>query len=112
MLPGVKKPTVLWKIYGHWTKAIFLAPVVNGKVDQSKAEVVYDKPPYPAHQELQYGMTSFQIQLNNFPKWLEPLLPPTDCRRRPDQRHLELGNLEEAAKEKERLEIKQRQTRK
>ena len=40
------------------------------------------------------------------------IIPPTDTRRRPDQRALELGDFKLAAKEKERLEVKQRQVRK
>ena len=39
---------------------------------------------------------------------MENIIPPTDTRRRPDQRALELGDFKLAAKEKERLEIKQR----
>ena len=33
------------------------------------------------------------------------IIPPTDTRRRPDQRALELGDFKLAAKEKERLEV-------
>ena len=40
------------------------------------------------------------------------MIPPTDTRRRPDQRALELGDFKLAAKEKDRLEVKQRQVRK
>ena len=39
------------------------------------------------------------------------IIPPTDTRRRPDQRALELGDFKLAAKEKERLEVKQRAAR-
>ena len=52
------------------------------------------------------------MQLNYFPSWLDKYLPPTDTRRRPDQRYLEHGDLLKAAKEKERLEVKQRVARK
>ncbi|KAA0194010.1 Oxysterol-binding protein, partial [Fasciolopsis buskii] len=41
-----------------------------------------------------------------------PFLPPTDCRFRPDIRALELGNMDVAAGEKNRLEEKQRRARK
>ena len=40
------------------------------------------------------------------------MIPPTDTRWRPDQRALELGDFKLAAKEKDRLEVKQRQARK
>ena len=39
-------------------------------------------------------------------------LPPTDCRRRPDQRLMEQGDYDSAADEKHRLEEKQRGVRK
>jgi len=50
--------------------------------------------------------------LNYFPKRLQSVVAPTDSRWRPDQRALEEGNLILAAKEKERLEVKQRKVRK
>ena len=43
---------------------------------------------------------------------MESLLPRTDTRFRPDQRLYENGRVDEADKEKERLEQKQRDTRK
>lgn len=39
---------------------------------------------------------------------LQDKLPPTDSRLRPDQRHLENGEYEEANAEKQRLEQRQR----
>lgn len=58
--PGKKsKPIVLWKVQGHWNKQIKIAPVVNGEVDESKWELVFDKPPYPDNWEWQYGMSNF-----------------------------------------------------
>ncbi len=59
-----------------------------------------------------YGMSNFTLQLNYFPSWLQEKVAPTDTRRRPDQRYLENGDYIMAAKEKERLEIKQRADRK
>lgn len=38
-------------------------------------------------------MTHFSLQLNYLTKELENILPPTDSRRRPDQRALENGDL-------------------
>jgi oxysterol-binding protein 1 len=73
---------------------------------------VFDKPPYPDNWEWQYGMSNFTMQLNYFPSWLDKYLPPTDTRRRPDQRFLEHGELVKAAREKDRLEQKQRAVRK
>ena len=55
-------------------------------------------------------MTSFSMLLNEI---LEPAVyAPTDCRLRPDQRALEDGRYNDADREKQRLEHKQRQARK
>ena len=43
---------------------------------------------------------------------MKKTLPPTDTRRRPDQRYMEEGNYDMAAEEKHRLEEKQRAVRK
>lgn len=43
---------------------------------------------------------------------MDKFLPPTDTRRRPDQRLLEVGDMIQASKEKDRLEVKQRKVRK
>ena len=107
-----KKSEKLWRIEGAWNSIIRMAPYTNGKVDESKWEIIFEKPPYPPGFELQYGMTTFMRSMNYLPRWLEPYLPPTDVRRRPDQAYLEQGELVKAAKEKERLEIKQRKVRK
>uniref|UniRef100_A0A0M3IV07 UBX domain-containing protein n=1 Tax=Ascaris lumbricoides TaxID=6252 RepID=A0A0M3IV07_ASCLU len=57
-----------------------------------------------------YNFTSFTLLLND-PDGVRDYLPRTDSRLRPDMRLLEMGQLDEAAKEKERLEVKQRQAR-
>ncbi len=50
--------------------------------------------------------------LNYLDDEMKKTLPPTDCRRRPDQRFMEEGNYDRAADEKHRLEEKQRAVRK
>ena len=106
---GQKKPTMLWKIHGNWNTKIYVSPYgQDGKVDESRQELVFDKYPYPDKWDYQYGMSNYSMQLNYFPSWLDPHLPPTDTRRRPDQRLLEHGDMVKAAKEKDRLEVKQR----
>ncbi|XP_073139172.1 oxysterol-binding protein-related protein 1D [Henckelia pumila] len=59
-----------------------------------------------------YNLTPFAISLNELTHGLRELLPPTDSRLRPDQRHLENGEYELANAEKLRLEQLQRQARK
>lgn len=84
LIPGEAKPTILWKVFGKWNNQIKIAPVIAGKVDESKTEVVFDKYPYPEKWDWQYGMSNFTMQLNYFPSWLDKYLPPTDTRRRTD----------------------------
>ncbi|KAG2681498.1 hypothetical protein I3843_11G147600 [Carya illinoinensis] len=59
-----------------------------------------------------YNLTSFAITLNELTQGLQEKLPPTDSRLRPDQRHLENGEYEKANTEKQRLERRQRMSRK
>jgi len=73
---------------------------------------VFKKNEYHEKCSFMYGMSNFTLQLNYFPSWLQEKVAPTDTRRRPDQRYLENGDYIMAAKEKERLEIKQRADRK
>ena len=86
----------------------------NGKdVDHRvNEEILWTANPFPENFELQYFFTNFSLQLNNCPDHLREKLAPTDTRLRPDQRALEEGDLDLAATEKDRLEVKQRELRK
>ncbi|XP_063002925.1 oxysterol-binding protein-related protein 2 [Elgaria multicarinata webbii] len=66
----------------------------------------------PANSSQMYNFTSFAVSLNELEKGMEDALAPTDCRLRPDIRHMENGEIDLASKEKERLEEKQRAARK
>ncbi|MQM16662.1 hypothetical protein Taro_049622 [Colocasia esculenta] len=59
-----------------------------------------------------YNLSSFAITLNELTSELQGKLPPTDSRLRPDQRHLENGEYEKANAEKQRLEKRQRMSKK
>ncbi|XP_058143267.1 proteasomal ubiquitin receptor ADRM1 [Dasypus novemcinctus] len=65
----------------------------------------------PPNSAQMYNFTSFAVSLNELQKGMEKALPPTDCRLRPDIRGMELGNMDLASREKERLEEKQREAR-
>lgn len=65
--------------------------------------------PRPADSAQMYNFTSFAMTLNEMEP--ETLLPPTDCRLRPDIRAMENGDMELSNSEKERLEEKQRASR-
>uniref|UniRef100_A0A7N9AWI0 Oxysterol-binding protein n=1 Tax=Mastacembelus armatus TaxID=205130 RepID=A0A7N9AWI0_9TELE len=66
----------------------------------------------PAHSSVMYNFTNFAMSLNELEPGMEAILAPTDCRFRPDIRAMENGNMDEASREKERLEEKQRASRK
>lgn len=59
-----------------------------------------------------YGFGTFSCNLNYMDDYMRKTLPPTDSRRRPDQRFMEEGDYDRAAEEKHRLEEKQRAIRK
>ncbi|XP_075954902.1 oxysterol-binding protein-related protein 2-like isoform X1 [Anarhichas minor] len=58
-----------------------------------------------------YNFTSFAMTLNELEPGMERLLAPTDCRLRPDVRAMENGDIDSSSTEKERLEEKQRASR-
>lgn len=91
---------------GNWSDALYQ------DLGDSRLEILWTVNPLPAHASYQYGFTAYAMDLNHLPETLWKKLPKTDTRFRPDQRHLELGQVEEADEEKTRLETKQRQVRK
>ncbi len=66
----------------------------------------------PDNYEWQYNFSKFTLQLSLVSDQLKEKLPPTDTRFRPDQRALEVGDIELASSEKHRLEEAQRARRK
>ncbi|XP_056588215.1 oxysterol-binding protein-related protein 2-like isoform X2 [Triplophysa dalaica] len=68
--------------------------------------------PRPPHSAEMYNFTNFAVTLNEMEPGMEGLLAPTDCRLRPDIKAMENGNMDEASTAKERLEEKQRASRK
>uniref|UniRef100_A0A8C2X1L9 Oxysterol-binding protein n=1 Tax=Cyclopterus lumpus TaxID=8103 RepID=A0A8C2X1L9_CYCLU len=67
--------------------------------------------PRPADSAQMYNFTSFAMTLNELEPGMERLLAPTDCRLRPDIRAMENGDMDSSSTEKERLEEKQRASR-
>uniref|UniRef100_A0A671YFH7 Oxysterol-binding protein n=1 Tax=Sparus aurata TaxID=8175 RepID=A0A671YFH7_SPAAU len=72
-----------------------------------KAKEIWTKNPLPEGAENMYFFSSLALTLNE----PEEGVAPTDSRRRPDQRLMEDGRWDEANAEKQRLEEKQRITR-
>lgn len=92
-------------VYGHWDDAVH-AELENGKTIE-----LWRKGPLPPD-PTRYNLTAFSIQLNELTPGLEKKVAPTDCRLRPDQSFTEKGMWDEANREKQRLEHKQRAARK
>lgn len=89
---------------GKWNEALYCG-------QHATSRLVWRPGAMPEDYELYYGFTRFAIELNE----LDPddkSLPPTDSRFRTDQRMLEEGQIQNAEKEKTRLEHMQRERRK
>ena len=98
----------LAKIEGTWSEGL------NRTVDSSGSNlrVLWRAHPFPSNSRQYYGFTSFTMGLNEITPDIVAYLPPTDSRYRPDQQAMEYGRIDEADREKERVEIAQRQRRK
>lgn len=116
-----------WIVGGRWNDKIFAkklqhqtaVAISNGAPesgDGSKGDdygtgssilvwQVHDRPKAP------FNLTPFAITLNALPEALKNWVAPTDTRLRPDQRAMEEGRYDEAAEEKNRVEVKQREAR-
>ncbi|CAG8956919.1 hypothetical protein HYFRA_00011968 [Hymenoscyphus fraxineus] len=77
--------------------------------DASQAFLVWEANARPTG--IPFNLTPFVVTLNDCNDKLKPWLPPTDTRLRPDQRAMEDGEYDFAATEKNRVEEKQRATR-
>ena len=77
-----------------------------------KTEEVFRTEPKPPLADRMYFFSKYVMNLNYVNEEMLRTLPPTDCRRRPDQRLMEEGDYDRAADEKHRLEEKQRAARK
>lgn len=120
-------------VYGNWTTFLATCEIDNfeqryidwlemGKQDYQNhlhqkdipllqgSRLIWKSRPRPRNSPAMYNFTSFALLLND-PSGITDVLPPTDSRLRPDIRLLEMGHTEAAEKEKERLEIKQREAR-
>ncbi|KAG9338615.1 hypothetical protein JZ751_025453 [Albula glossodonta] len=96
---------VVHRLFGKWHEGLYCGVPPSAKC-------VWRPGSMPADYELYYGFTRFAIELNELCPEIKELLPPTDARFRPDQRHLEEGRVEQAAAEKQKIEDLQRTRRK
>ncbi|XP_053124373.1 oxysterol-binding protein-related protein 6 isoform X8 [Hemicordylus capensis] len=95
---------VVHRLFGKWHEGLYCGVAPSAKC-------IWRPGSMPTNYERYYGFTRFAIELNELDPVLKDLLPRTDARFRPDQRHLEEGNLEAAAAEKQRIEELQRSRR-
>ena len=75
-------------------------------------EVIWTSPLPIANAPANYNFTELGILLNHYVPEMKGVIAPTDSRMRNDQRLFEEGKIDEADKEKTRLEVKQRVSRK
>ncbi|XP_029560919.1 oxysterol-binding protein-related protein 1-like isoform X1 [Salmo trutta] len=76
------------------------------------SELIWRIVPRPDNSAEFYAFSTFAMQLNELEEGMKGVLPPTDCRLRPDIRHMEKGDMDSASAEKKRVEEKQRLSRK
>ncbi|EHL00950.1 putative Oxysterol-binding protein like protein C2F12.05c [Glarea lozoyensis 74030] len=115
-----------YSIGGRWNKKIYarLTPGFEATPEEPKAGqqnhrgsvsdptqafLVWEANARP--EGIPFNLTPFVVTLNDCNDKLKPWLPPTDTRLRPDQRAMEDGQYDLAATEKNRVEEKQRATR-
>ncbi|KAL1201694.1 Oxysterol-binding protein-related protein 2A [Cardamine amara subsp. amara] len=102
-------------VFGKWDDSLYYVAgdgTSKTKVSDptSNASLLWKRTKPPPN-VTRYNLTSFAITLNELTPGLQEILPPTDSRLRPDQRHLENGEYEKANLEKQRLERRQRMSR-
>lgn len=98
----------VWQINGHWNSKIFARRIDSkseSKVDKNDFFLVWQANTRP---KIPFNLTEFATSLNAPQKSLVEWLPRTDTRFRPDQRAMEEGRYDDAAKDKNRVEEKQR----
>lgn len=96
----------MYDISGCWTESITITDLNGHK------EVIWTSPLPIENAPANYNFTSLGVLINHITPEMKGVIAPTDSRFRNDQRLFEEGKMEEADKEKTRLEVKQRATRK
>ncbi|XP_060807416.1 oxysterol-binding protein-related protein 3 isoform X2 [Amyelois transitella] len=92
------------RLQGRWSEALLAG-------DPPANRCLWRPGAMPPEHELYYGFTRFAMELNEMEPGMKEVLPYTDTRLRPDQRALELGDVESAERLKHQLEQAQRDRR-
>ena len=96
-----------FEINGKWSDYLSFKDLATGEEKE-----IFRAIPRPPQSERMYNFGYYQCNLNYIDDEMRKSLPPTDSRRRPDQRLMEEGDYDKASLEKHRLEEKQRAVRK
>ena len=96
----------VYEISGCWTESITITDMNGNK------EVIWTSPEPMPNAPVNYNFSYLGILLNHYTPEMREVIAPTDSRFRNDQRLFEEGKIDDADKEKSRLEVKQRATRK
>jgi hypothetical protein len=75
-----------YEIEGTWIEYLNLRDLATGTVEQ-----VFRSKKRPENQDRMYFFSYYACNLNYLDEEMKKTLPPTDCRRRPDQRLMEEG---------------------
>ena len=97
---------VMLRIEGNWLDSIY---VVNPTNKEDK-KMIWKIIPSTGYEN--YFFQPYSFDLNYLTNEMKDALPRTDSRFRPDQKLMELQDIDEAGEEKHRLEEKQRKARK
>uniref|UniRef100_H2YR79 Oxysterol-binding protein n=1 Tax=Ciona savignyi TaxID=51511 RepID=H2YR79_CIOSA len=92
---------VVHKLHGKWFEGVFCETAGHTRC-------LWRAESMPPDFEQYYGFSKFAIELNELTNLDRKYLPHTDTRHRPDQRLLELGDVDSAEAEKQRVEQIQR----
>ncbi|KAL2911287.1 hypothetical protein HK105_209244 [Polyrhizophydium stewartii] len=115
---------VRFELKGRWDDKLVAIPVmafgsgVGGSTAAGMAPMLqrpltlWKRLPLSQHASQFFNYTQFAMSLNQVNESLAQMLPPTDSRLRPDQTAMERGEWDTASRDKERLEMYQRERRK
>lgn len=102
-----KTDKIYYSLSGTWNQSLMAQ-----NLDTSETFQIWKRNQSPPDSEIMYNFSSFAMGLNELTEGLSKTICPSDSRLRPDQRAMEEGRFDSAAKLKVKLEEKQRKTRK
>jgi len=108
------KGIVRYELKGRWDEKLTAFPAAGSNIISvlSPTFPIWTRLPIPPRWSLNWYFTSFAITLNHCPESLKRIPPPSDSRLRLDELAMEEGRWDDANREKERLEMLQRERRK